>query len=136
MDAPANRLAFLREAYAVSPGTPEFEEMARTHYHEDILYLPIKTYTEVDQVHGRAAVLAWLEEYTTYWVDFGLELRTVETLGDLTLVCIHAHGRGRASGAELSGELFQLVDFRDGLICRIEDHLTRDAALRAAGVSA
>jgi ketosteroid isomerase-like protein len=41
------------------------------------------------------------------------------------------HARGRASGVVIEGELYHVVEMRDGLILRLEAFRDRPEALRA-----
>jgi len=53
---------------------------------------------------------------------------------DSVLAVINFRGRGKASGAEVNIELFQLWTFRDGKIIRGQGFFDREEALEAAGL--
>ena len=54
-----------------------------------------------------------------------------EDRGDRTLCTIHVRARGRASGAAIEGEMFHVLEFRDGLIWRLSAFLDRNEAVQA-----
>jgi hypothetical protein len=61
-----------------------------------------------------------------------LELRSIDEQR------VFAHGemsaRGRESGMDLRGDIYACFWMRDGKFFRVEDHLTREGALKALGV--
>jgi hypothetical protein len=50
--------------------------------------------------------------------------------GDQALCTIRIHARGRASGVVIDGELYHLVEFRNGLVSRLDAFREREDALR------
>jgi ketosteroid isomerase-like protein len=68
-----------------------------------------------------------------------MEVQELADAGNKVLVCV------RVPVGEIAGDdepdpyrgreqFFNVITFRDGLVTRIEDHLDRTAALRAAGI--
>jgi ketosteroid isomerase-like protein len=69
----------------------------------------------------------WLEGFDAY----GFEVEAIEDHGDRVLVTAVEHGRGRASGADVSARIYILCTFRAGKVLRYEEFYAQQAA-RAA----
>ena len=116
-------------------GTPEWERVTREYFHPDFVFRPLRGFADVDETRGINAFLDWMRSYLSAWVDFKFELYEVECVEHRLLVRARITARGRTSGMELGGDIYELVELQDGLIISLEHHGTRDGALRAAGVS-
>ena len=66
--------------------------------------------------------------------SYRFEAREYRDLGDRVLVRCLEHGRGRGSGVEVTRELFQVWDVRNGKAIRCEIFEERDEALEAVGL--
>jgi SnoaL-like domain len=126
---------FYEERGRVKAGTPEWERFMCAYHHPDVVFRPLRGFTDVDETHGIDAFIDWLRSYFSVWTDWRYELREIEELDQRLLVHGHMAGRGRGSGLEIGGEIFELVELRDGLIATVEHHGTRAGALRAAGAA-
>ncbi len=69
----------------------------------------------------------WLEDFDTYEV----EPESIIDHGDHVLVTAVEHGRGSASGAEVSSRIYTVVSFRDGKILRYQEFYDEQDALAA-----
>jgi len=72
----------------------------------------------------------WLEAFE----DIRWDPEEVLDFGDMLLVTAQQRGHGSGSGVAVREPVFQLFNFRRGLIVRQEDFLDRSKALAAAGV--
>jgi ketosteroid isomerase-like protein len=86
---------------------------------------------EVDVYHGHAGVRRWLEDLHQEWESFTITVNEVIEHGDRALCAFHIHARGRASGAVIDGDLLHVLEYRDGLIVRLEAFRERDRAMKA-----
>jgi ketosteroid isomerase-like protein len=89
-----------------------------------------KTYT--GPVGFRDLWLEWLAPWTTYRT----ETEDVIDLGDRVLVLVHAFGRLEGSQAEVENTSASIWTVRDGKIARVEFHIDRGEAFKAAGLEA
>ena len=85
--------------------------------------------------HGVDGARQWFDDLHQEWETFESRVTGIEEAGDRTLCTLHVRARGRASGAVIEGEMYHLLEFRDGLIWRLEAFLDRDAAMQALKAS-
>jgi ketosteroid isomerase-like protein len=81
--------------------------------------------------HGYDGLRQWFKDLHQEWESFQTRVIRIDERGDRALLTIDVHARGRASGVVIDGELYHLVELRDGLILRLEAFRDRDAALKA-----
>jgi ketosteroid isomerase-like protein len=92
---------------------------------EDPTRADSRTYRGHDGV--RASWERWLENFDEY----GVEVESMSDHGDRVLVTGVEHGRGRASGAEVSARVYVLCTFRSGKILRYQEFYDEQDALAA-----
>jgi ketosteroid isomerase-like protein len=92
---------------------------------EDPTRADSRTYRGHDGV--RASWERWLENFDEY----GFEVESMSDHGDRVLVTGIEHGRGRASGAEVSARVYVLCTFRAGKILRYQEFYDEQDALAA-----
>jgi ketosteroid isomerase-like protein len=80
---------------------------------------------------GHEGLRQWFHDLHQEWETFETRVTKVDARGDRALCTIDIHARGRASGVVIEGELYHVLDFRDGLIVRLEAFRDRDAAMEA-----
>jgi ketosteroid isomerase-like protein len=80
---------------------------------------------------GHEGLRDWFRDLHQEWEAFETRVVAMEERGDRVLCTIRIHARGRASGVVIDGELFHVVDLRDGLIARLVAFRDRDAAVKA-----
>ena len=85
----------------------------------------------VSVYRGKEGLREWFRDLHQEWETFESRVTRVEEHGDRALCTLHLHARGRVSGIEIDSELYHLLEFRDGLIWRLEAFQDRDAAVRA-----
>jgi ketosteroid isomerase-like protein len=80
---------------------------------------------------GHDGLRDWFLDLHQEWESFGTRVTRIEHRGARALCTIEISARGRASGVVIEGELYHLLELRDGLILRLEAFRDRDAALAA-----
>ena len=101
---------------------------------KDVAYFPTPETVDAGERRGRQSFRRYLEDFLreAWSDDVGFEATDIRGHGDRVIARVELHGRGRASGLELSGRVFQVFTVRDGEIVRIEDFIDRAEALAAA----
>jgi len=100
-------------------------------YADDIVFNP----AEEAPIHGREAVLSYLQRWEDPWDEYELQTEEFIDAGDRVVVTIHVRARGAASGIEVDARSHQVYTLRDGKLVRMDEFLVRDEALGAAGLS-
>ena len=101
----------------------------------DFVYQPIATFTEVRERRGFEEFRRFNAEFREVWDDdFVMYPETIREYGEGVIALTRFTGHARASGAEISGGVFQVYRFREGQIVRLEDFTDRDDALKAVGL--
>ena len=80
--------------------------------------------------HGHDGLRAWFNDLHQEWESFQTRVTRIDERGDRVLCTIDVHARGRASGVVIEGEMYHLVELRDGLILRLEAFMDRAEAMR------
>lgn len=80
---------------------------------------------------GYDGLRSWFKDLHQEWEAFQTRVTRIDERGERALCTIEIHARGRASGVVIEGELYHLLEIRDGLIHRLEAFRDRDAALEA-----
>jgi ketosteroid isomerase-like protein len=121
---------------ASSFGTPGHYERLAEFYAEDVEYRPVEGWFESRPCHDRDDLSEFLRGFEDAWQDVRIEPTRIEAVGDRVIARFMLYARGRASGLEMEGRVFQVFTIRDGLIVRQEDFLDSAKARRAAGLDA
>ena len=81
--------------------------------------------------HGHDGFLRWVADVMDVWTE--LQTDVVDVIEGRTGLVIETalKGRGRASGIEVTQTMYNVLNFRDGLIVRRRLFLDRDAACQA-----
>lgn len=83
---------------------------------------------------GLEAFLKGMSRFTEAWHDPRFEPLDAEQVGAGVLMRVRVSGRGRASGLDLSTELFHAWTLRDGRAFQCFVRSTREEVLKAAGL--
>ena len=89
---------------------------------------------EEASAQGHDAVRASLARWKGAWAEYEVTHEEFVDAGDRVLVTLHLRGRGRGSGVEIDGRLFDVYTIRNGEIVRMDEFTERSAALEAAGL--
>lgn len=79
---------------------------------------------------GQDGLREWFKDLHQEWETFQTRVTRIDKRGDRALCTIDVHARGRASGVVIEGEMYHLVELRDGLILRLEAFRDRAEAMR------
>ena len=80
---------------------------------------------------GKEGLRDWFLDLHQEWERFETRVTAVDERDSRALCTLHIQARGRASGVAIDAELYHLLEFRDGLIFRLEAFQDRDAAVKA-----
>ena len=87
-------------------------------------------------MYGKAAVLAYLQDWLDMFDDFKVEpLELIDAGGDEVVAVLRNSGRAKLSGVETDLTYAALYTIRDGKIARGREYWTKEQALEAAGLS-
>jgi ketosteroid isomerase-like protein len=84
-----------------------------------------------DVYRGRDGLRQWFKDLHQEWETFQTRVTRIDERGDRAVCTIDVHARGRASGVVIEGELYHVIEMRDGLILRLEAFRDRGEAMRA-----
>ena len=84
-----------------------------------------------DVYRGQDGLRQWFKDLHQEWESFQTRVTRIDERGDRALCTIDIHARGRASGVVIEGEMYHVVEIRDGLILRLEAFRDRPEAMRA-----
>jgi ketosteroid isomerase-like protein len=87
------------------------------------------TFRGLDEI--RALISEWRDQFE----DFGFDPERLVDAGDRVVVFGHQHGRGRASGVDISESQVHVYTLRDGRILRWQMFHDPRLAFEAAGLS-
>jgi ketosteroid isomerase-like protein len=91
---------------------------------------------DLDPVYyGRDGILAFWRSWIAAWETVSFAYPEFIDAGDVVIVTVSQHARGRASGIELDREYATVWTLESGRITRMEFFPTRNDALEAAGLS-
>jgi ketosteroid isomerase-like protein len=82
--------------------------------------------------HGHSGVRSALSSLLEVWSDYRNEPLEFIAADDCVVVRLRSQATGKASGAEVSGEVAHLWEIRNGKAVRFEAYLDPEEALRAA----
>ena len=85
--------------------------------------------------YGKDAVGRWFADWLTAFDEIVFDVVEMERGDDALAVYARHSARGRGSGVELSRDLYYAYWFRGGKAVRVEVHMDRETAWRAAGVT-
>jgi ketosteroid isomerase-like protein len=97
--------------------------------HENVLAPDASVY------HGPEGVRKWFEESFEAFGDFRFEPERFIESGDWVFAPVHAHGRGRGSGASFTARYVTAFKFRLGKVVFVGSFADLPEALEAAGLS-
>jgi ketosteroid isomerase-like protein len=80
---------------------------------------------------GHDGLRHWFKDLHQEWESFQTRVTRIDERGDRALLTIDVHARGRASGVVIEGDMYHVVQIRDGRILRLEAFRDRPEAMRA-----
>jgi ketosteroid isomerase-like protein len=85
----------------------------------------------VSVYRGREGLREWFTDLHQEWETFETRVTRIDERGHRAVLTIDIHARGRASGVVIEGDLYHLVELREGMIMRLEAFRDKDAAMQA-----
>ena len=131
---PQGNVELIQKAFAAF-GTGGFEAM-QPFLAPDFVWHTAQGWVEEADYRGIDAFRDFIADWADGFEGFAFEARDSRAIDDGVLVCIHVHGRGRDSGAEIDWD-FGVVfsEFRDGKVGDARASMTWTDALRAVGLA-
>jgi ketosteroid isomerase-like protein len=85
---------------------------------------------------GHEGVRRWMEEFWESWDELQLEtLEVIEGEANRVFATVRIKGRGKASGAPVGGQVYEVIEVRDRLMVKRLVFPDRETALEAAGLT-
>ncbi len=84
---------------------------------------------------GIDGVRSFFARWEKAWVEWDWEHDEMQAVGDHVVARMRLQGRGRHSGIETEGDVWQVWTFRNGKVVRYRDFERREEALKAAGLT-
>lgn len=118
-------------AAALSRGDDAWSE----YWADDLDYRTVEGANDPGPIHGKAALLAYIQDWTDTFDQLTVEsLEVVDAGPDQVVAVFRTSGRAKLSGVETDLTYATLHTFRDGKIARAHEYRTREEALAAAGL--
>jgi ketosteroid isomerase-like protein len=110
-------------------GEPIWEDFAET--------LEVRDHQSPDQAeyHGHDGWRQWIEDWSSAWDEWNVEIEGILDAGEAVLVLIHHTARGHSSGLDLDSHDGILYTFRAGKVAALDYYTGRERALEAAGLA-
>ena len=105
------------------------------HLDQDVVFVVRPDFPEFGVFHGPDAIGGYMSRLLEQWERLALEAEHLHAHGDIVLVHVVQHGKGRVSGIEGDHRYFMLFTFDGRKIVRIETVIDEGEALRATGRS-
>lgn len=132
-----NLAAVLR--YLDWPGHPDQavrEATITDNFDERCDFYPVRAFAEAAPCHGREAMIAFMRSFWEAWDQWEVIPLELDAIDDVRVLAhTHITGIGTSSGVELDVELYHCFWFRNGLIFRLEDHITERGAREGLGLT-
>lgn len=100
---------------------------------EEVEYTTSGVFPDFDSVYrGRSEFLRFYDEMLAAWEYFRIDVREIETRGDVILCTLRFEGKGRSSGVEVGTDFFHGYRVENGRISYLASRATSEEALEAA----
>jgi ketosteroid isomerase-like protein len=96
----------------------------------DIVWNPV----EESSAQGHDAVRASTARWKSEWDHYELIPEEFVDAGDQVVVTVRFRARGRGSGIEIDGRLYDVFTLRDNKIVRMDQFIEQSEALEAVGL--
>jgi ketosteroid isomerase-like protein len=83
---------------------------------------------------GVDAVREFLEEWTSAFDEWELEVEALHDAGERVVALVHQRGRSKTAGMPVEMSFAQVWTVREGMQTRMDMYSDRDEALKAAGL--
>jgi ketosteroid isomerase-like protein len=100
-----------------------------------VWHMPDEGWPGPREYHGVEGVWQFRREWFETWEGPEVENTGNEHLPDIDRTLMRSRTRGRLQGIELDLIVWQLAEFRDGRIARVNHYFDEDEARRASGLA-
>jgi ketosteroid isomerase-like protein len=122
-------LEAINEAYSIGDYDAAFSLVD-----PEIEWIEPRNTPDAEVTHGHEGVRHSLTKFIGTWTDYRFDSREVIENGDRVMVHVHISGKGKASGAPVEMDQFQVWTFRDGKAVRMEMFTNESEGRMAAGL--
>ncbi len=98
----------------------------------DVEWVVAREHPATRTVRGLEELRAYRDDWREMLGALSFETDEIVNRGDVAVVVGHLKGTGAGSGAEIEVPLAFVMQFRDGLIVKVEEYLDPEEARRAA----
>ena len=113
----------------------ENREPALEFFADDVVWTPAREDPDPAPHRGPEGVRAFWAQWEELFEDIRIDAEEVVAAGERVLSRLHVTGSGKGSGIDVDQRVYQVVDFRNGSIWRVDEFYARAEALKAAGLS-
>jgi ketosteroid isomerase-like protein len=124
-------MKLVREMYETS-NRGDYDR-TREYFHPDVELIVGEVHPDAGVYRGRDELMGWFANYyVTLFESWRVEILGMRQFGDAVVVEYRLHGKGRASGAEVTQDGAAVLTVRDNLIVRSQPQATLEDAIRVA----
>jgi ketosteroid isomerase-like protein len=110
-------------------------EPALAFFADDVVWTPAREDPDPAPHRGREGVRTFWAQWEELFDNIRIDAEELIEVGDRVVSRLHVTGSGKGSGIHVDQRVYQVVDFRNGSIWRVEEFYDRAEALEAAGLS-
>ena len=122
------RLAWLFNHMLEPDDAPYRAELERVFAPEPEI-VPMRAALEGNAYRGPSAVDEFRADSIEAWSELEIEMTEMSGTGPRYLCTCMLRGRGRESGAEITAQMWAVIDIENGHVSRMAAHLDRNSAL-------
>jgi ketosteroid isomerase-like protein len=134
----SDRVRLLRELYEIldfkALADGRLDDRLAPYARPDFVLSPPPQYPDVGEYRGIEGVKAFFRMMTGVWDEWSFEPEDFRERGDVVVVLVHLHARGKESGVELDIDPTHLWRFEGAQPTGMRVFLDRAEALAAAGL--
>jgi ketosteroid isomerase-like protein len=123
----------VRRAYAA--WSRDDRDPALAFFADDVVWTPAREDPDPQPHLGPEGVRRFWAQWEELFDDLRIEPEELIEVGDRIVSRLHFTGRGKGSGIDVDQRVYQVFEFRDNSIVRIDEFYDRAEALEAAGLS-
>jgi ketosteroid isomerase-like protein len=123
----------VRRAYAA--WNRDDRRAALAFFADDVIWTPAREDPDARPHHGREGVRRFWAQWEDLFDGIRIEPEELVDVSDRIVSRLHITGSGKGSGVDVDQRVYQVVEFRDGSIVRVDEFYDRAEAFEAAGLS-
>jgi ketosteroid isomerase-like protein len=110
-------------------------EPALAFFADDVVWTPAREDPDPAPHRGREGVRTFWAQWEELFDNIRIDAEELIEVGHRVVSRLHVTGSGKGSGIDVDQRVYQVVDFRNGSIWRVDEFYDREEALEAAGLS-